>query len=949
MGDGRAGRELKQEFLSPHRLTSMPFVSKSQAAACYAKNDPNWDCSEWAAKTDFSKLPKRKRKRKVQLHAQSKAAALVTGGWPTTAMSSGPLRLSFPYRLGARAAMPQANPFQRLLQGSQRVRADAGGLGYLQQKVQAQQAAPLAKVASNWFDLRTYLRTPYRAAKSKLKSWFGGSAAKEPVGEAARAMQRNYGVTPETAQQVLRGTGMPESHAAYIPKGLAGEAKDGTKVWNPKMKHLTDPAAEAAAVRSQFPEQLPPEVGPHAQFGESLGRGMEALKQQRVKSLADARPTLAGEAAGAVAGAVIADKTLGERMEEEYGPFARLGTGVAGLLGGGIAGRWLHHQMNTRRVNHLMRPGAPRQDLLEAYRYAKPEHTPDAVLRRQRVNPRSAWRPSAYESVEDTITGAAAGLGPAYAWSAYTGNELDPWTAALAMGGGGLAVPAIRRGLAWTGHKMWQPSFGKTLAFEGIVAAPGVYKEFATKDRADVAVAHFPHARRLAGMALADIAASPHPELQALVRNAYAGRHLTELATRLASGATPEFEAVQELANKYGVRSPEAQEWLARSVRRLRENARALGDQQFLSAQDEETRKFLEQEMQSRGVDPEQYRFGLAKLVAHPDEQLSELPPDEVFQLAQDLGVPFQQGESADAVLPRIQAYARKVKPQVLKGELKAVVEMANRRTEGLPPHRRQLTSDLMAEGTGLGSEETAQRIMANAFIAAAGVMDDQLQLLQQHGVGADDGYEALNFIRSASPEQLSALDQGQTPQGAQLSPGAVRAIEIIRQLHGSVSEYAKEFKRLEVENVSTRVALQYRLPEDEAVRLGKMAGSIISGEGGLGQLSSMFDPLANTLLGWFLPEEMLGGMETWQKWSIILGTLLGAGGLLSGTDTGTVLGAIGLLGLLAGLVPSLFGGTANDEPQQQPEPAAPELPAPKVGPTAAQPFAGMHDAYPLM
>jgi hypothetical protein len=113
-------------------------------------------------------------------------------------------------------------------------------------------------------------------------------------------------------------------------------------------------------------------------------------------------------------------------------------------------------------------------------------------------------------------------------------------------------------------------------------------------------------------------------------------------------------------------------------------------------------------------------------------------------------------------------------------------------------------------------------------------------------------------------------------------------------------------------------------LPKVEPARLGEMAGSIIVGRGDLSQLSTTFDPLANTLLGWFLPEETLGGMETWQKWSIILGTLLGAGGLLSGTDTGTVLGAIGLLGLLAGLVPSLFGGTANDEQQHPPEPAAP-------------------------
>ncbi len=38
-----------------------PFVSKDQRAACYAKDDPNWDCDEWQKKTGKRKLPKRKR------------------------------------------------------------------------------------------------------------------------------------------------------------------------------------------------------------------------------------------------------------------------------------------------------------------------------------------------------------------------------------------------------------------------------------------------------------------------------------------------------------------------------------------------------------------------------------------------------------------------------------------------------------------------------------------------------------------------------------------------------------------------------------------------------------------------------------------------------------------------------------------------------------------------
>lgn len=37
-----------------------PFVSEAQRRACYAKDDPDWDCEEWESKTE-SKLPKRKK------------------------------------------------------------------------------------------------------------------------------------------------------------------------------------------------------------------------------------------------------------------------------------------------------------------------------------------------------------------------------------------------------------------------------------------------------------------------------------------------------------------------------------------------------------------------------------------------------------------------------------------------------------------------------------------------------------------------------------------------------------------------------------------------------------------------------------------------------------------------------------------------------------------------
>lgn len=43
----------------------MPFKSMDQARACYAKNDPNWDCSEFSKVTDFTKLPKKVKKKAV--------------------------------------------------------------------------------------------------------------------------------------------------------------------------------------------------------------------------------------------------------------------------------------------------------------------------------------------------------------------------------------------------------------------------------------------------------------------------------------------------------------------------------------------------------------------------------------------------------------------------------------------------------------------------------------------------------------------------------------------------------------------------------------------------------------------------------------------------------------------------------------------------------------------
>lgn len=41
----------------------MPFKSKAQARACFARKDPDWDCEEWAEETDFSRIPEKKKEK----------------------------------------------------------------------------------------------------------------------------------------------------------------------------------------------------------------------------------------------------------------------------------------------------------------------------------------------------------------------------------------------------------------------------------------------------------------------------------------------------------------------------------------------------------------------------------------------------------------------------------------------------------------------------------------------------------------------------------------------------------------------------------------------------------------------------------------------------------------------------------------------------------------------
>ena len=51
----------------------MPFKSKAQVRACYAKNDPAWDCDEWAKETkSIKKLPEKVKKGKGKMEAKDK-------------------------------------------------------------------------------------------------------------------------------------------------------------------------------------------------------------------------------------------------------------------------------------------------------------------------------------------------------------------------------------------------------------------------------------------------------------------------------------------------------------------------------------------------------------------------------------------------------------------------------------------------------------------------------------------------------------------------------------------------------------------------------------------------------------------------------------------------------------------------------------------------------------
>jgi hypothetical protein len=43
----------------------MPFKSKQQMKACYAQNNPKWDCKKWSKETkNLKSLPKRVSKKK---------------------------------------------------------------------------------------------------------------------------------------------------------------------------------------------------------------------------------------------------------------------------------------------------------------------------------------------------------------------------------------------------------------------------------------------------------------------------------------------------------------------------------------------------------------------------------------------------------------------------------------------------------------------------------------------------------------------------------------------------------------------------------------------------------------------------------------------------------------------------------------------------------------------
>lgn len=89
----------------------MPFVSKSQARACFAKKDPDWNCEEWAEKTDFSKLPEKKKgKEKKGASTLLPPLRKSIGGLLRTSNAPAPLQASVALARPSQAAEVQARP-----------------------------------------------------------------------------------------------------------------------------------------------------------------------------------------------------------------------------------------------------------------------------------------------------------------------------------------------------------------------------------------------------------------------------------------------------------------------------------------------------------------------------------------------------------------------------------------------------------------------------------------------------------------------------------------------------------------------------------------------------------------------------------------------------------------------------------------------------------------------
>lgn len=126
----------------------MPFKSKAQMRACYAKDDPDWDCEKWESHTPNKKsLPKRKKSAQGMI-PYSSSAPKAPGGALSKAVGSGT-----PQALGSAAAggskwrtVLNALKSRKGLAGLAAGGAAAGG-GYLAHKALSggEQLAPVLK------------------------------------------------------------------------------------------------------------------------------------------------------------------------------------------------------------------------------------------------------------------------------------------------------------------------------------------------------------------------------------------------------------------------------------------------------------------------------------------------------------------------------------------------------------------------------------------------------------------------------------------------------------------------------------------------------------------------------------------------------------------------------------------------------------------------------------